>query len=767
MFPIPTATGTGCHGTVRGAARRLVTSAVLAAAVGACAAPTAPPAATERAADAGGTPRTAAAGTATAAPVPGATRVVAPAEGGLGPIVFDPNQMADFPCHGMDTTLMGRCSDDDLAVLAEIVRQRGGRGVVELPKAGATAAPDGRGAATPVGGLPGAPPGIRDLGDGITFDPNAMKDAACHAMFGIIMGRCTEADIARLADRLRAERGVGDGAAARATERPTILPGGRRTGIAAVPQQPVTTLDLADGARLELAATVITRTILGRAYPGYGYNGEVGGPILRVAQGSTVTIDFRNAIDMPTTVHWHGLRHANKDDGVPGVTQPTVPPGGRHTYALTFPDPGIYWYHPHVREDLQQDGGMYGVIVVEPRDPLYFNPVDRDEVLVLDDVRIEDGRLVPFGRDAASFAVMGRFGNHMLVNGRDRYTLDVRQGDVVRFFVVNTANVRPFAFGFDGARLKRVGGDLGAVAEEVFVDRVVLAPAERAIVEVLFDRPGTATLVHDTPARTYRLGTVSVAPAAARRDDGPRRAFDDARVHTDVVSDMRTVLGYAFAAPDVELELDIDMPGLLTTGTAGVDSADSADGAVDAGDDHGAGAGAGDPPAAHGADGHAIEWEDDMLAANRQSTAAETRWVLRDVASGAENGALRYRFTVGDRVKIRLRNRPDSAHPMQHPIHIHGQRFVVVARNGAPSRDLVWKDTVLVPIGETVDLVMDVTNPGAWMVHCHIAEHLETGMMFQFDVANADGSMPAVYGDRMDHGTDDAAGDALSADGGG
>ena len=141
-----------------------------------------------------------------------------------------------------------------------------------------------------------------------------------------------------------------------------------------------------------------------------------------------------------------------------------------------------------------------------------------------------------------------------------------------------------------------------------------------------------------------------------------------------------------------------------------------------------------------------------MLAANRQSTAAETRWVLRDAASGAENEALAYSFTVGDVVKIRIRNLPDSVHPMQHPIHIHGQRFVVVARNGQPNRDLVWKDTVLVPIGETVDLVMDVTNPGAWMVHCHIAEHLETGMMFQFNVTAADGTMPEVYGDRMSHG---------------
>ena len=697
---------------------------------------------------------------------PAPTRVVAPAAGALGPIVFDPNQMADFPCHGMGTTLMGTCSDEDLAILADIVRAKGGKGIVELPKAGdgaAGAASTGGAAATSAGAA--ASNGVRDLGDGITFDPNAMKTAACHAMFGIIMGRCSEADIQRLAGEIRALGGAAGDAATRTADRPTILPGSQVPGIAREAQQPVTTLDLTDGARLAMAATVITRTIGGRPYPGYGYNGEVGGPILRVAQGSRVTVDFTNRIDMPTTVHWHGLRHANKDDGVPGVTQPAVRPGGSYTYTLAFPDPGVYWYHPHVREDIQQDGGMYGVLVVTPTDPDYFNPVDREEVVVLDDLLIEDGRLVPFGGPEASFTVMGRFGNTMLVNGRDDYRLDVRQGEVVRFFVVNTANVRPFSFGFDGARMKRVGGDLGKFTADVYLDRVLIAPAERAIVEVLFDRAGTATLVHETPDRTIKLGTVAVAPAKATLGSAARRAFDAERVNTEIVTDMRAYLGYAFAAPDVELELDIDMPSLLTAADAGSDAvaADAADDSevdteVDAesdADEHGdVDDGHGDVDDGHGDAGHSVEWEDDMLAANRQSTAAETRWVLRDAASGAENEALAYSFTVGDVVKIRIRNLPDSVHPMQHPIHIHGQRFVVVARNSQPNRDLVWKDTVLVPIGETVDLVMDVTNPGAWMVHCHIAEHLETGMMFQFNVTAADGTMPEVYGDRMSHGAE-------------
>ena len=71
---------------------------------------------------------------------------------------------------------------------------------------------------------------------------------------------------------------------------------------------------------------------------------------------------------------------------------------------------------------------------------------------------------------------------------------------------------------------------------------------------------------------------------------------------------------------------------------------------------------------------------------------------------------------------------------MQHPIHIHGQRFLVLAVNGEPNTNLVWKDTVLVPAGVTVDLLLDLSNPGRWMLHCHIAEHLTAHMMSTFTV---------------------------------
>ncbi len=139
------------------------------------------------------------------------------------------------------------------------------------------------------------------------------------------------------------------------------------------------------------------------------------------------------------------------------------------------------------------------------------------------------------------------------------------------------------------------------------------------------------------------------------------------------------------------------------------------------------------------ADAGGIEWEDDMVEVNRMTTPANMRWKLIDRETGAENAAIDWRFRVGDQVKIRLLNEMAGDHPMHHPFHVHGAgRFLVLSRDGVVEPNLVWKDTVLMPAGQTVDILLDVTNPGLWMAHCHIAEHHESGMMFSFNVDPAE-----------------------------
>jgi FtsP/CotA-like multicopper oxidase with cupredoxin domain len=141
----------------------------------------------------------------------------------------------------------------------------------------------------------------------------------------------------------------------------------------------------------------------------------------------------------------------------------------------------------------------------------------------------------------------------------------------------------------------------------------------------------------------------------------------------------------------------------------------------------------------HGGHSHStaggIEWEDDMVEVNRVTTPANMRWKIIDRETGAENAAIDWRFRVGDKVKIRLLNEMAGDHPMHHPFHVHGAgRFLILSRDGVVEPNLVWKDTVLVRTGETVDILLEVTNAGHWMAHCHIAEHHESGMMFSFEV---------------------------------
>jgi FtsP/CotA-like multicopper oxidase with cupredoxin domain len=530
------------------------------------------------------------------------------------------------------------------------------------------------------------------------------------------------------------------------------------------------TVELADGDAVELEIAPVKKQIGDATVRMLAYNGSIPGPTLRVPQGATVTVRVTNRGDLDATVHWHGLRLENRYDGTHD-TQAPVPVGETFTYQVHVPDPGAYWYHPHIREDYGQELGLYGNLVVVPTDPEYWPPADRELLLTLDDVLIEHGKLAPFSESEPTHVAMGRFGNVMLVSGEPDLTLSAARGEVVRFYLTNTANTRVFNVTLPGARMKLVGADSGRYERAELVEEVLIAPSERVVVDVHFYEPAELALEHRTPERTYRLAGITVRDEPASGTAAEQ--FETLRTSPELSAARERFAPYLDASPDKTLafvaQMELASPEGVTSYACPMHpevvsdeagrcpkcgmklvpahlAGQASHGHHGHGEQHGHGHGHGQGQGHHGqghhgGHGHAhdapqgIEWEDDMVEVNRMTTPANMRWKLVDRETGAENAAIDWRFRVGDRVKVRLVNELDSDHPMPHPFHIHGAgRFLILSRDGVPEPNLVWKDTVLVRTGETVDVLLEVTNPGVWMAHCHIAEHHEGGMMLSFTV---------------------------------
>jgi suppressor of ftsI len=485
----------------------------------------------------------------------------------------------------------------------------------------------------------------------------------------------------------------------------------------APPVRPRETVRLAMGDTFELVAGPVRARVAGRAVTMLGFNGQIPGPLFEVAQGTTAHIRFVNGTDFPNAIHWHGLRLDNAHDGVPHLTQHPVGTGEAFLYEVRFPDAGLYWYHPHHREDVLQDLGLYGNMLVRPADAASWGRVHREELLVLDDLLVGDDGLIAWGREAPTHALMGRFGNLFLVNGSPGWERTVRPGEVVRLLLTNVANTRVFNVSFSpGVRMKAVASDVGRFVDEAWVESIAVAPAERYVVDVRFDTPGRYALVNRVRAIDHLFGrffsevdtlgfvTVAGQPAPPLADS----PFEALRHNADVAAEVDALRPHLDRPPDRTLVAVLE-PGDLPFPLLPMMSFESVY-------------------------RHPVEWSGTMPEMDWVATGLRARWILRDPETGRENEDIDWSFRTGDLVKLRLINDRSALHAMQHPIHVHGQRFLVLSVNGVPNSHPVWKDTVLLPTGFVVDILLELTNPGAWMLHCHIAEHLEAGMRMVFGV---------------------------------
>lgn len=400
----------------------------------------------------------------------------------------------------------------------------------------------------------------------------------------------------------------------------------------------------------------------------WGYGGVVPGPTLRVPLGGRVTRRLQNALAEPTTIHWHGLRLPNAMDGVPGLTQAAVPPGGAFLYDFPVQDAGTFWYHSHERTWEQMARGLYGALVVEETAP---PQVDRDEVLILDDWRLTADAAIEGGFGALhDMAHGGRMGNWLTVNGQGEWRTSAPAMSRLRLRLINAANARIMTLGVKGLAGWVVALDGMPLDAPLPLDQVVLAPAQRAdlIVDVTAAEGEEALIIAVERGEGLVLGAIAVAGRARMA-----RLPAPAPLPPNPVAP----LGDLATALRVDLKIEGGAMGAMT-------------GAIH--------------------NGQALDMQ--ALVARGKV------WALNGVAGRPDAPLLT--AARGQTVILRMIN--DTGWP--HGMHLHGHHFRAVGA-GAPGP---LRDTVLVARGETIEIAFVADNPGDWLIHCHMLEHAAGGM---------------------------------------
>ncbi len=505
-------------------------------------------------------------------------------------------------------------------------------------------------------------------------------------------------------------------------------------------------IELKNGDSYDITAGYVKKEIGNKELRMLAYNGSIPGPFIKATQGSTVTINFKNDTDIDQTIHSHGLRLNNLFDGVPDVTQKVVKPGESFTYTLDFPDAGIAWYHPHTRDDYGQEMGLYGNYLVSSNDENYWSKVNREIPLIVDDILIENNQIADFYKEIVDHALLGRFGNTYLVNGETDSITNVKSGEVVRLLLTNVSNARTYKFSIPGAQIKLVGAEWGRLEQEEYKDTFLLSPAERAVIEVYFPKAGLYKLTNNLPDKqvvvsSFVAGEEVAEPSYLSEFNVTRRNSEEKALFDQYRQD------YGTKAPDKKALLTVQLSGAVSHAShnhaAAAPTAPTAPVSESMPHSHTT-AGASTPMAGMpimGATGiDALQW-DDPTNSDKVNNLQNVAWKIVDQATGKANMDINdWVFKKGQLVKIRITNDTMAMHVMQHPIHLHGQRFVVLSNNGVLNQNMVWKDTALVPPGEYIDILADMSNTGVWMAHCHIVEHLFAGMMLSFRVEEDNGS---------------------------
>lgn len=413
-----------------------------------------------------------------------------------------------------------------------------------------------------------------------------------------------------------------------------------------------------------IAAPLDLELVPGHTTPAWAYGGQAPGVEIRARQGEWLRVRFINKLEVPTTIHWHGIRLPLEMDGVPYVSQLPVLPGEYYDYQFRTPDAGSFWYHPHVSSSEQLGRGLVGALIVEEREQTGFR---HERTLNLKSWHVDaQGAFTDFSvpREAARGGTPGRLST---VNGRHAPVLDLPAGQVVRLRLINLDNTLTYRLNLPAGEARIYALDGNPVAPRPLGKEYWLGPGMRTDLALKVPEAGVELSLRNGPLRLATLRSVA---------------------STDVAGDWPPALP---ANPVAE-------PDLASAETLNFN----------------------------------FEWVG-AVSVGLEQGAAHRFWQINGQAWDINDK------TCADRPIARLQRDKSYIFELrnlsqyQHPIHLHGMTFKVLASN-RKSIIPYFTDTYLLGKNERARIALVADNPGVWMFHCHVIDHMETGLMASIEV---------------------------------
>ena len=401
------------------------------------------------------------------------------------------------------------------------------------------------------------------------------------------------------------------------------------------------------------------------------YNNSLPGPEIRIKEGELLDVYFQNKLTTPTTIHWHGVKVPNAMDGVSGLTQPAVEPGEAFSYKFRIFEPGTYWYHAHTMGWEQVARGLYGPLIVEGVKDF---ETDHDITMMVDDWRLDkDGQI-----DEASmgslhdWAHRGRLGNWLTINGKSQFKTSVKINSRIRLRLVNSSNARILKLKLTGGVGLRVSLD-GNPSNLASISKFELGPAQR--IDLLLDVGTEPLFLHDLSSREKILAGIIEPSSHLGRGIVKRDPLIPNRLES-TPSNLKHAK-----------RLKVHMQG-----------------------------------GARGNLSHA-SFNGENYSIRHLARFEKKVWAFNGIVGTYEHELGEVKR--GDIVILDVFN--DTAWP--HAMHLHGHDFWIRSSKQLNDHHVdVKRDTYLMDPKEKAELIFLADNPGQWLLHCHMLEHMASGM---------------------------------------